>query len=191
MSWAFWRGVQTSCRGRTPSTIVFLSSISAVEDIRPGSHRSVCIMQNHKLSFVLLAMGWGFPSRLGAMPNVLLYTFPSLCLITPTLARIREWSLILILIAPRDPKHHSWQTNSFGFSIANKYCSILKPHIQIRTMAMSISAGIILKYKILAEYVLWNFNNIPNTSKCNFSWKASQMSYFLSFFLSFFLVILW
>ncbi len=54
---------------------------------------------------------------------------------------------------------------------------------------LSISAGIILKYKILAEYLLWNWIIIiPNTTKCNFSWKVSQMSYFWSsFFLSFFL----
>lgn len=59
----------------------------------------LCIMRN-----ILLAMGRGCPSRLGSRPNVLLYTFPSLCLITTTLARIREWSLVLILIAPRWPK---------------------------------------------------------------------------------------
>ncbi|KAL0194774.1 hypothetical protein M9458_008346, partial [Cirrhinus mrigala] len=33
-------------------------------------------------------------------PNVLLYAFPPLCLISPTLARVKEQSLTLILIAP-------------------------------------------------------------------------------------------
>ncbi|KAL0187988.1 hypothetical protein M9458_015087 [Cirrhinus mrigala] len=37
-------------------------------------------------------------------PNVLLYAFPPLCLISPTLARVKEQSLTLILIAPRWPK---------------------------------------------------------------------------------------
>ena len=34
-------------------------------------------------------------------PKVLLYAFPPLCLILPTLARVREQGLTLILIAPR------------------------------------------------------------------------------------------
>jgi hypothetical protein len=37
-------------------------------------------------------------------PRVLLYAFPPLCLILPTLARVREQGLSLILIAPRWPK---------------------------------------------------------------------------------------
>lgn len=37
-------------------------------------------------------------------PRVLLYAFPPLCLIIPTLARVREQGLSLILIAPRWPK---------------------------------------------------------------------------------------
>lgn len=37
-------------------------------------------------------------------PEVLLYAFPPLCLIIPTLARVRERGLSLILIAPRWPK---------------------------------------------------------------------------------------
>lgn len=36
-------------------------------------------------------------------PDVLLYAFPPLCLITPTLARVRDQSLTLILIAPKAP----------------------------------------------------------------------------------------
>ena len=39
-------------------------------------------------------------------PNVLLYAFPPLSLISPTLARVREQSLSLILIAPRWPSKH-------------------------------------------------------------------------------------
>lgn len=37
-------------------------------------------------------------------PNVLLYAFPPLCLITPTLFRVKEQGLRLILIAPRWPR---------------------------------------------------------------------------------------
>ncbi|XP_051994281.1 uncharacterized protein LOC127652201 [Xyrauchen texanus] len=37
-------------------------------------------------------------------PKVLLYAFPPLCLLIPTLARVREQGLSLILIAPRWPK---------------------------------------------------------------------------------------
>lgn len=37
-------------------------------------------------------------------PNVLLYAFPPLCLITPILVRVKEQGLRLILIAPRWPR---------------------------------------------------------------------------------------
>lgn len=39
-------------------------------------------------------------------PEVLLYPFPPLSLISPTLARVREQGLSLILIAPRWPSRH-------------------------------------------------------------------------------------
>ena len=42
-------------------------------------------------------------------PKVLLYAFPPLCLIIPTLARVREHGLSLILIAPRGLKPRGWQ----------------------------------------------------------------------------------
>ena len=39
-------------------------------------------------------------------PNVLLYAFPPLSLISPTLTRVRDQGLSLILIAPRWPSKH-------------------------------------------------------------------------------------
>ncbi|XP_040915373.1 uncharacterized protein LOC121195777 [Toxotes jaculatrix] len=39
-------------------------------------------------------------------PNVLLYAFPPLSMVSPTLARVREQKLSLILVAPRWPSKH-------------------------------------------------------------------------------------
>ncbi len=57
---------------------------------------------------------------------------------------------------------------------------------------LSISAGNKLKYKILAEYLLWNWIIIiPNITKCNILAKSKKKkrcfssSFFLSFWLSF------
>ena len=58
----------------------------------------------------------GTPLGLDALahewPRVLLYAFPPLELITPTLSRVRERGLALILIAPRWPGKH-WLAEIF------------------------------------------------------------------------------
>ncbi len=87
----------------------------------------------------------------------------------------------------------------YSFLIASKRYSILTPHVQnishiqryrslcwpncesffiafidsIHLQTLSISAGNKLKYKILAEYLLWNWIIIiPNITKCNILAKS-------------------
>lgn len=48
----------------------------------------------------------GMDALAHSWPNVLLYAFPPLSLISPTLDRVREQGLTLILIAPRWPSKH-------------------------------------------------------------------------------------
>ncbi|XP_035006832.1 uncharacterized protein LOC118103838 [Hippoglossus stenolepis] len=68
--------------------------------IRPGSSRSLRVRRKHTVPDVLLPDRPERPDG-GEWPQVLLYAFPPIELITPTLARVRERGHALILIAPR------------------------------------------------------------------------------------------
>ncbi|XP_067307872.1 uncharacterized protein [Pseudorasbora parva] len=58
-------------------------------------------------------------------PRVLLYAFPPLCLIIPTLARVREGGFSLILIAPRWPKA-PWLAEIIPLLYAQPWCLPLR-----------------------------------------------------------------
>lgn len=83
---------------------------SAVEEVQSGTHRSLRLTQKWPLSYVLLTMGRGCPLSVDALahtwPSVLLSAFHPLCLITPTLVKVKEQSLTLTLIAPDGPNPH-------------------------------------------------------------------------------------
>ncbi|KAI2665734.1 Protein P [Labeo rohita] len=98
----FVKGEPTLRRMAPPSS----DSGSAMGEVRSGCRRSLRLARKCPLSYVLLATGRQCPPWRGRTgpPNVLLYAFPLLCLISLTLARVKEQSLTLILIAPRWPK---------------------------------------------------------------------------------------
>ena len=81
-------------------------------EIRPGVRRSLRIAGKRTMSSVLfcLIMRDDAPLAVDGLahpwPNALLYAFPPLCLISPTLERVREQCLSIILIAPRWPGKH-------------------------------------------------------------------------------------
>ncbi len=58
-------------------------------------------------------------------PEVLMYAFPPLCLIIPTLAKVREKGLSLILIAPRWPKA-PWLAEIIPLLYAQSWCLPLR-----------------------------------------------------------------
>lgn len=97
----FVKGEHTLWRVAPPPS----DSGSAMEEVWSGGHRSLHLVQNSPLSVVFFSL-WDkdVDTLTHPCPSMLLYAFPLLCLITPTLVRVKEQSLTLILIAARWPK---------------------------------------------------------------------------------------